>query len=102
MVLERKWFYKRLDGYKWQNRDSAARECAGEAPEPRRLRTQHVNRVLPLTLTLQQPSFQLRPTLLLSLTCPFCSRKIRASDRPNHLALPHHREAGRRWDGRGL
>ena len=37
-----------------------------------------------------------------SLTCQFRSRKIRASDRPYNLALPHCREVGRRRDGRGL
>ena len=37
------------------------------------------------------------------LTCPRVTPTIaRLHDRPNHLALPHHREAGRRWDGRGL
>jgi hypothetical protein len=39
------------------------------------------------------------PSPLPSLTCPFHPRKIRASDRPNHLALPHRREAGRWRDG---
>ena len=42
------------------------------------------------------------PTPRLSLTCPFQRRKISANDRPDHLALPHRREAGRRRDGCGL
>jgi hypothetical protein len=38
----------------------------------------------------------------LSLTAPFRPRKIPASDRPDHLALPHRGEARRWWHGRGL
>ena len=34
------------------------------------------------------------PRPLHSLTCPLLRRKIRANDRPNHLALPHRRELG--------
>jgi hypothetical protein len=46
--------------------------------------------------------FELPPTPQVSLTCKFHRRKIRASDWPNHLALPHRREAGWRGDGRRL
>src|SRR5262249_28934657 len=37
-----------------------------------------------------------------SLTCGILRPKISGRDRPDHLALPHRREAGRRWDGCGL
>ena len=50
-------------------------------------------------------SSELLPTPLtprLSWTCPFHRSNIRASDRPNHFALPHRREARGRRHGRGL
>jgi hypothetical protein len=43
------------------------------------------------------------PTPELSMTCPRLLPKIaRSHDRPNHLALSHRRETGRRWDGSGV
>ena len=42
------------------------------------------------------------PTPWLSLTCLRFRHRILAHDRPNHLALPHRREARRRRHGRGL
>src|SRR5260370_361905 len=43
--------------------------------------------------------FETLPTERPSLTCQFRRRKIRASDRTDHLALPHRREVGRRGHG---
>jgi hypothetical protein len=43
------------------------------------------------------------PTPQLSLTCPFNPPTIpRFRDWPNHIALPHHREAGWRRHGCGI
>src|ERR1019366_3303367 len=46
--------------------------------------------------------FDTLPDSRVSLTCEFQQRNIRASDRPNHLALPHYRETRGRGHGRGL
>src|ERR1700690_562684 len=68
--------------------------------------------LLGFSLISAEKSFD-NPILALSalpaLTCPCIHPKIAARglefleiDRPNHLALPHRRESGRRRDGCGL